>query len=48
MKFNGGEAGPGGMIIDDERVKVREPDRGPMDALREDDSEDGSVGGCRI
>lgn len=48
MKFKGGEAGPGGIIIDDDRVRVMEPDRGPMEALREDDSEDGSVGGGRI
>jgi len=48
VKFKGGEAGPGGIIIDDDRVRVMEPDRGPMEALREDDSEDGSVGGGRM
>ncbi len=44
MKFNVGEAGPDGIIIDDVRVRVIEPDRGPSEALREDTSEDGSVG----
>jgi hypothetical protein len=48
VKFKGGEAGPGVIIIDDDRVRVMDPDRGPMEVLREDDSEDGSVGGGRI
>jgi hypothetical protein len=47
VKFKGGEVGPGGIIIEDDRVRVKEPDRGPKDGLREDDSEDGSVGGGR-
>ncbi len=45
MKFKVGEPGPDGIIIDDVRVRVMEPDRGPAEALREDTSEeDGSVG----
>jgi hypothetical protein len=48
VKFKGGEPGPGGIIIDDDLVRVMDPDRGPMEALREDDSEEGSVGGGRI
>ncbi len=44
MKFKLGEAGPDGNIMDDVRVRVTEPDRGPSEALREDTSEDGSVG----
>jgi len=57
VKFRVGEEGPEGMAIDAVRelgnVRVIEPDRGPIEAFREEDSEEGSVGGrtggnCRM
>lgn len=57
MKFKVGEEGPEGIAIDDIREfdneRVIEPDLGPTEGAREDDSEGGSVGAraggcCRI
>ena len=57
MKFSVGEEGPEGTAIDCvlefDSVRVIEADRGPTDALREEDSDEGMVGArgggcCRI
>jgi hypothetical protein len=57
VKFNTGEDGPEGIVVDAARElgneRVMDPDRGPTEGFREDDSEGGSVGGraggcCRI
>lgn len=57
MKFSVGEEGPEGMTNDAVRelgnVRLIEPDRGPTEGLREEDSDEGMVGTrgggcCRI
>lgn len=58
VKFRFGEDGPEVMTVPDgarefDNVRVREPDLGPTEALREEDSEEGTVGArkggcCRI
>jgi len=44
VKFRVGEAGPDAIIIDDDRVSVIEPERGPTEVLREEVSDGGAVG----
>ena len=56
MKLRVGEEGPEMTAMEDAllgKLRVIEPERGPTDAFREEDSEDGSVGArvggsCRI
>lgn len=50
MKFKVGEAGPEGINKDADREfdrgRVMELERGPMEAFRDDDPDDGRVGGA--